>query len=70
LLLDFAVDFVVDGFTSSNFLFLKGENSKIGQTAGPSTALPPIPVKTRGVDQDHAVFLRKTAHVVAAGTAK
>jgi hypothetical protein len=31
---------------------------------------PGFPVKIRGVDQYHAVFLRKTAHVVVASSAK
>ena len=31
---------------------------------------PGFPVESRGVDQHHAVFLRKTAHVVVASSAK
>jgi hypothetical protein len=42
-------------------------------TAEPQISLlrsPGFPVETRGVDQHHAVFLRKTAHVVVASSAK
>ena len=44
-----------------------------GRTAEPQISplrSPGFPVENRGVDQQHAVFLRKTAHAVAASAAE
>ena len=44
--------------------------AKRAETADPSGALSWISCRGRGVDQHHAVFLRKTAPVVVASSAK